>query len=181
MKSLEKDFKKKRVIVGRKIKKKETSKIAVKSKYIKITQDIDRKSLSIHNNTDDAIAQYIKQLSHANPIARETSLDEIKLFMKSKINASSYISLVFPSITERLFDDEIKVRKKLVDVYTALLPSLQSNHLITIFPVLITYLSSGLTHLRKGIRKDSIRILLLFCQFHSICVSNYTEKVCKLE
>ena len=34
-----------------------------------------------------------------------------------------------------------------------------------------------MTHLRKSIRKDSLKVLLLFCQFHPICVCDYAEKV----
>ena len=166
LKIAESDFKKKKVIVGRKIKKK-VEKISVTSKHVKIpSQMINRKTGQNSSESDETVTRLIKQLSHPNVSTREYSLEEIRKLMKKKLLTTSFvshISLLFPSITECIFDEESKVRKGLINLFISLLPDIQSENLGSVFPVVVTYIISGMTHLKKSIRKDSMRILLIFC------------------
>ena len=137
------DFNKKKVIVGRKLKKKSTDKITVKSKHIKVPlQNIRNLNNESFDSEDDTVMRLIKQLSNPSASTREFCLEEIKKLMKNNSNISmSYISLVFPSITECLYDDESKVRKCLIELFKSLLPQIQSDSLVSVFPVIITYIT----------------------------------------
>ena len=134
------DFAKKKVIVGRKLKKKSNDKISVKSKHIKVPiQNIRNFDNDSIDNDDDAVMRLIKQLSNPSATTREFCLEEIKKRMKN--NSSTSISLVFPSITECLYDEESKVRKCLIELFKSILPQIPSENLVTVFPVVITYIT----------------------------------------
>lgn len=178
-KSIDLDFKKKKIKVGRKVKKNNITKIKIQSKNINMpSQNID-KSIVDHDE-QITLEKFKKHLSHHSPHVRQSALTSIKVILKSGSNnhIQSYIAIIFPPMMELLFDVEKSVRQTLLEVMSDLFHYFPLNSFTSIDSVVATYLCSGLTNLVKAIRKDSVRLLLSLLNSHTTYLSlQYTEVI----
>lgn len=176
-KSIDLDFKKKKVKVGRKVKRANVTKIKVQSKNIHMPlQNVDKSILERDEHV--TLEKLKKHLSHHSPHARQSALIGIKVALKAALNAQSYTAIIFPPMMELLFDEEKSVRQTLLEVMSDLFSLFPTSTFTTINSILGTYLCSGLTNLVKAIRKDSVRLLLSLLNSHPASLSlQYTEVI----
>jgi hypothetical protein len=170
------DFKKKTAKVGRKVKSSNVTKIEVASKRIQIPLQSQITAQKPENEQEN-LGILLKTLQHYNGPARTSALEDLKELLAVSLSTESYISLIFPSALELLFDDERDTRKALLNLLTALLTAYPSRSFRSIVPVSITYICSGLTSLNKGVRRDALSLLLAFATLHSHILVPHLEKL----
>jgi hypothetical protein len=170
------DFKKKTAKVGRKVKGGNVTKIEVSSKRIQIPLQSQITAAKPENEQEN-LRILLKTLQHYSGPARTTALEDLKELLANSPSTESYISLIFPPALELLFDDERDTRKALVTLLTSLLTRFSSQSFISIVPVTITYICSGLTSLNKGVRRDALSLLLSIANAHSHILIPHLEKL----
>ena len=170
------DFKKKTAKVGRKVQSSNTTKIEVTSKRIQIPLQSQITATKPENEQEN-LTLLLKTLQHYNGPARTTALEDLKELLSLSDHTESYISLIFPPALELLFDDERDTRKALITLLTSLLSRYPSHSFISIVPVTITYICSGLTSLNKGVRRDALSLLLAIATLHSHILIPHLEKL----
>ena len=170
------DFKKKTAKVGRKVKGGNVTKIEVTSKRIQIPLQSQITAAKPENEQEN-LRVLLKTLQHYSGPARTTALEDLKELLASSPSTESYISLIFPPALELLFDDERDTRKALVTLLTSLLTRFSSQSFLSIVPVTITYICSGLTSLNKGVRRDALSLLLSIANAHSHILIPHLEKL----
>ena len=170
------DFKKKTAKVGRKVKGGNVTKIEVTSKRIQIPLQSQITAAKPENEQEN-LRILLKTLQHYSGPARTTALEDLKELLANSPSTESYISLIFPPALELLFDDERDTRKALVTLLTSLLTRFSSQSFISIVPVTITYICSGLTSLNKGVRRDALSLLLSIANAHSHILIPHLEKL----
>jgi hypothetical protein len=107
------DFKKKTAKVGRKVKGGNVTKIEVTSKRIQIPLQSQITATKPENEQEN-LELLLKTLQHYSGPARTTALEDLKDLLSTSPSTESYISLIFPSALELLFDDERETRKALI-------------------------------------------------------------------
>jgi Rix1 complex component involved in 60S ribosome maturation len=170
------DFKKKTAKVGRKVKGGNVTKIEVTSKRIQIPLQSQITATKPENEQEN-LGLLLKTLQHYSGPARTTALEDLKDLLSTSPSTESYISLIFPSALELLFDDERETRKALIVLLKSLLSRFPSQSFVSIVPVTITYVCSGLTSLNKGVRRDALSLLLAIANMHSHILIPYLEKL----
>ena len=170
------DFKKKTAKVGRKVKGGNVTKIEVTSKRIQIPLQSQITAVKPENEQEN-LALLLKTLQHYSGPARTSALEDLKELLAASPSTESYLSLIFPPALELLFDDERDTRKALISLLTDLLKRYPSNSFLSIVPVTITYICSGLTSLNKGVRRDALSLLLAIANLHSHILIPYLEKL----
>lgn len=170
------DFKKKTAKVGRKVKGGNVTKIEVTSKRIQIPLQSQITAAKPENEQEN-LRVLLKTLQHYSGPARTTALEDLKELLANSPSTESYISLIFPPALELLFDDERDTRKALVTLLTSLLTRFSSQSFLSIVPVTITYICSGLTSLNKGVRRDALSLLLSIANAHSYILIPHLEKL----
>ena len=170
------DFKKKTAKVGRKVKGGNVTKIEVTSKRIQIPLQSQITAAKPENEQEN-LRVLLKTLQHYSGPARTTALEDLKELLANSPSTESYISLIFPPALELLFDDERDTRKALVTLLTSLLTRFSSQSFLSIVPVTITYICSGLTSLNKGVRRDALSLLLSIANAHSHILIPHLEKL----
>lgn len=170
------DFKKKTAKVGRKVKSSNVTKIEVTSKRIQIPLQ-SQITVTKPENEQENLSLLLKTLQHYNGPARTTALEDLKELLAVSLASESYISIIFPPALELLFDDERDTRKALISLLTTLLDRYPSHSFLSIVPVTITYICSGLTSLNKGIRRDTLSLLLVIANLHSHILAPHLEKL----
>lgn len=170
------DFKKKTAKVGRKVKGGNVTKIEVTSKRIQIPLQSQITAVKPENEQEN-LGLLLKTLQHYSGPARTTALDDLKELLSTSPSTESYISLIFPSALELLFDDERETRKALIVLLKSLLGRFPSHSFVSIVPVTITYVCSGLTSLNKGVRRDALSLLLAIADMHSHILIPHLEKL----
>ena len=170
------DFTKKKAKVGRKVKSSNTTTIKVQSKRIQVplqSQTTDGKP----ENEKETLKTLLRSLQHHNGPMRTTALDELTELLRVSRHTESYICLVFPPALELLFDIERNTRKSLLILLSSLLTRYSSSSFLSIVPVVITYVCSGLTNLSKSIRRDSLTLLLILANSHARLLIPYLVKL----
>jgi Rix1 complex component involved in 60S ribosome maturation len=170
------DFKKKTAKVGRKVKGGNVTKIEVTSKRIQIPLQSQITAVKPENEQEN-LGLLLKTLQHYSGPARTTALEDLKDLLSTSPSTESYISLIFPSALELLFDDERETRKALIVLLKSLLGRFPSQSFVSIVPVTITYVCSGLTSLNKGVRRDALSLLLAIANMHSHILIPHLEKL----
>ena len=170
------DFKKKTAKVGRKVKSSNVTKIEVTSKRIQIPLQSQITAIKPENEQEN-LGLLLKTLQHYSGPARTTALEDLKDLLATSPSTESYLSLIFPPALELLFDDERDTRKALISLLTALLTRFPSQSFLSIVPVTITYICSGLTSLNKGVRRDALSLLLAIANLHSHILIPHLEKL----
>ena len=170
------DFKKKTAKVGRKVKGGNVTKIEVTSKRIQIPLQSQITAAKPENEQEN-LGLLLKTLQHYSGPARTSALEELKELLANSPSTESYLSLIFPPALELLFDDERDTRKALLSLLTTLLARFPSHTFVSIVPVTITYICSGLTSLNKGVRRDALSLLLAIANLHSHILTPHLEKV----
>lgn len=194
------DFKKKKVKVGRKVKRANITEIKVKSKQIVIQSQYSDNTVTniIDNNTINIIK---KQLHHNSETMRLSALNKIKSLLTSinkEQSDDSFISLLFPEIIEMLFHEDKDTRSLVKEIAAYALELFRYESFQYVMPVIVTYICSGLTHLHKvtsqctivktcnmlfslqGIRKDFMLLLKALTQSHGDFLTPYLTKVLNL-
>jgi hypothetical protein len=170
------DFKKKKAKVGRKVQSSNVTKIEVASKRILMPLQ-SQITANKPENEQENLDILLKTLQHYNSVARTTALEDLKELLAISPSTESYISMIFPPALELLFDDERDTRKALLTLLKDLLQKYPSRSFLSIVPVTITYICSGLTSLDKGIRRDSLSLLLDIANLHSHILTPHLEKL----
>ena len=170
------DFKKKTAKVGRKVKGGNVTKIEVTSKRIQIPLQSQITAVKPESEQEN-LGLLLKTLQHYNGPARTTALEDLKELLTNSPSTESYISLIFPPALELLFDEERDTRKALINLLISLLNRYSSQTFVSIVPVTITYICSGLTSLNKGVRRDALSLLLAIAHAHSDILIPHLEKL----
>lgn len=170
------DFKKKTAKVGRKVKGGNVTKIEVTSKRIQIPLQSQITAIKPESEQEN-LGLLLKTLQHYNGPARTTALEDLKELLANSPYTESYISLIFPPALELLFDEERDTRKALINLLISLLNRYSSQTFVSIVPVTITYICSGLTSLNKGVRRDALSLLLAIAHAHSDILIPHLEKL----
>ena len=145
------DFAKKKVKVGRKVKRANITEIKVKSKFIHVPIQ-NQVSFNDIEDTRVAVSLLIKQLHHYSESTRTSALHKLKDILNTnsvELLESSFISLVLPEVIELIFNAEKDVRTVVIEVLSIMLSKYNSDDFLSVISVLITYICSGLTHLHK--------------------------------
>ena len=145
------DFAKKKVKVGRKVKRANLTEIKVKSKHIHVPLQ-NQVSFADIEDVRVAVTLVIKQLHHYSESTRTSALHKLKDIVNTnpiELLESSFITLVLPEVIELIFNVEKDVRVLVVDVLSIMLVKYKSEDFLAVISVLITYICSGLTHLHK--------------------------------
>eukprot|EP01041_Mallomonas_annulata_P001486 gene1486-2857_t len=171
------DFKKLKSKVGKKVIRANVTKISVHSKQLHVP--IQKQASEDLNSQDEGakLNEMLRGLQHHNESSRKGCIDELKRFLFTSSNTESYIAMVFPQAMELLFDEEKDSRQALVDLLSSILSTYNSDAFRSIISVSITYICSGLTSLNKGIRRDSLLVLIRLAELHPALLSPFYEKI----
>eukprot|EP00598_Pedospumella_elongata_P016312 CAMPEP_0184989504 /NCGR_PEP_ID=MMETSP1098-20130426/28766_1 /TAXON_ID=89044 /ORGANISM="Spumella elongata, Strain CCAP 955/1" /LENGTH=976 /DNA_ID=CAMNT_0027514525 /DNA_START=17 /DNA_END=2947 /DNA_ORIENTATION=- len=172
------DFAKKKVKVGRKVKRANVTEIKVKSRRIVVPLQ-NQGVLEDGESSRDAINRVIKQLHHYAESTRLNALNKVKDMLNSTVEFDSFVTLMLPEVVELLFNDEKEPRNVVTEVFSLMLGKYPSDVFLPVISVAITYICSGLTHLHKGIRKDSLVLLKAIALKYPELLVPYMEKVLK--
>ena len=142
------DFAKKKVKVGRKVKRANVTEIKVKSRRIVVPLQ-NQGVLEDGESSRDAINRVIKQLHHYAESTRLNALNKVKDMLNSTVEFDSFVTLMLPEVVELLFNDEKEPRNVVTEVFSLMLGKYPSDVFLPVISVAITYICSGLTHLHK--------------------------------
>ncbi len=145
-----KDFVKKKVKLGRKVKSSTESKIKLRTKAIHVPHQSSILSEQSDHNELESANKLVKQLHHYSEHHRVQALIGIKSFLTTiTVQPERYISFIFPDMIELIFKDDHETRDTLVSVISSTVQKLKAESFISIMHVLVSYLCSGLTNLNK--------------------------------
>lgn len=170
------DFSKKRRKVGKVVQRSNVTNIKVKSKKIHIPLQNEVTSKNKLNDKEN-LDRILRNIHHYSSGVKISALEELKQFLSASSFVESFIALIVPSLMELLYDENMDTRKSLKFAILLILKSTQSTSLASIASVAITYICSGLTSLHKGVRKDSLIVLNMFCEYHSSILVKYIDKL----
>lgn len=142
------DFAKKKVKVGRKVKRANVTEIKVKSRRIVVPLQ-NQGVLEDGESSRDAINRVIKQLHHYAESTRLNALNKVKDMLNSTVPFDSFVTLILPEVIELLFNDEKEPRNVVTEVVALMLGKYPGDVFLPVISVTITYICSGLTHLHK--------------------------------
>lgn len=158
------DFKRKKVKVGRKVKRENVTKISLSAKKVHVPlQQLDA-SRSLESE-DARVSQISKQLHHFSSTNRVGALHELRQIFGRGLYTVKHIgnnflafytmlihlAIVLPSAMELLFDVEKDTRQALKDLVAYLVQYFDTPSFMSIRNIIVTYCCSGLTHLDKVI------------------------------
>lgn len=173
---LQKDFKKKKAKVGRKIARDNVTKIDVKTRRINMPLQA---SITLGNpqTEREQLNKLFKLLNHYNAHNRIQALTDIRNILTSSRVADSYATLVIPKVMERLFDEEKETRDVLVSMMKYMCTQFPSKSLEASAVMLVNYICSGLTTLTRDIRRDSITILNVIALTHGSILASCLDQI----
>ena len=166
-----KDFQRKKVKVGKTVKRSNVTEIKVKARRIDMPT-LDIGSLS-SLGPRELLSRLLKQLSHHASHTRTHAILYLKDFFSDIQISSSYVTMALPSILEVLFDSSSEVRKSLLILLSVILHSFESEILRSITDIIVTYMCSGLTSLNGEIRSDTLLALSMFTSQHAELLQNH--------
>jgi hypothetical protein len=170
------DFAKKKGKVGRKVKRANVTEIKVKSRRIVVP--LQNQGVSDDGGSNkEAINRVIKQLHHYSESTRLNALNRVKDMLGNDVAEESFVTLVLPEVIELLFNEEKETRSVVVEVVSLTMSKFPAGAFLPVISVVVTYLCSGLTHIHKGIRKDSLVLLKVMAQKCPALLAPYMEKV----
>lgn len=147
---MKKDFVKKKVKLGKKVAKKNETKIKLKTKKIHVPHQNSILMEESDINESESANRLVRQLHHYSEHHRVQGLMGIKTFLTAvTTQPDRYITLLFPEMFELIFKDDHETRDCLVETVTYTVQKLNAELFMSIMSVLITYLCSGLTNLNK--------------------------------
>ena len=175
-----KDFQRKKVKVGKTVKRSNVTEIKVKARRIDMPT-LDIGSLS-SLGPRELLSRLLNQLSHHASHTRTHAILYLKDFFSDIQISSSYVTMALPSILEVLFDSSSEVRKSLLILLSVILHSFESEILRSITDIIVTYMCSGLTSLNGEIRSDTLLALSMFTSQHAELLQNhhYSSKLMSL-
>lgn len=155
--SSHRDFKKVKAKVGRKIAKTGTQNksIKVSSKKLQIASQL--------KESDGSVQSLIQRLNHYSGVARLTALQEMRNMIVKLSSPSNYVSQIVPPSIESLFDEDLDNRKAVLDLYSVLVSLCDASSFLSVMPIVVTYLCSGLTNLSRNIRATTLYFLQMIC------------------
>lgn len=170
------DFTKKKVKVGRKVPRANESKIKVKAKKIHVPL---QSTMVAEGNKDDReiLTKIIKQLHHYSEPHRVQALQESKTFLASCAAPDSHIAQLFPEMMALLFKEDHETRDALVESIAYSMQRLKAESFVPVMSLLVSYLCSGLTHVNKSIRRDSLQILLVILEKGAWLVADQMDQL----
>jgi len=172
---IQKDFKKVKAKVGKKVKRGNVTAIKIESKRI----IIPLQSLNVEKSTDEKINldKIIKQLGHYSINNRAAALNDLKIIMENSIHAASYIAMVIAKTMELMFDEDNNIRKLCTDVLTIIFTKFNSTRFEAVASIIISYICSGLTNISRLIRKNTLNVLLCLVNHHPVLLVIQFEKI----
>ena len=144
------DFEKKKIKVGKTIKKANVTKITMQSKKINIPTQ-SHITTNTQESEKDTIDKLLRQFHHYNSSMKVNALEECKNFLANMKDISPYIAIIVPTAMELLYDEDQNCREALLSFMNFVLKSCKSISFQSIISVIITYTCSGLTSLGKVI------------------------------
>jgi hypothetical protein len=151
--SNKRDFKRLRAKVGRRISKNAATNksIKVSTKKIQLAQQLQE--------TEVTIPLLVTRLTHYSGVARLTALQELKNVMAKLDNPNEHVSLVLPPCLRNISDEDSEIRQNSMDFFGMIFKLCSSDSFIAMMPMVVTYISSGLTHLSRGVRAAAVHLL----------------------
>ena len=153
------DFEKKKVKVGKKVKRANVTEIKVKSKKINVPlQNLEHGNEDI--TTRDGLNHLIGQLHHYSEPVRVGALGRLKDTLLASCTSQlsgkrrldhSLTTLLLPEVIELVFNEEKGTRIAVREAASTFFAAYDESAFISIAPVLVTYICSGLTNLHKVI------------------------------
>jgi hypothetical protein len=149
MKQQKGDFQKDRTKVGKKVVRKNQSKIKLKSKQIYVPTQLNVTSTSLK----DKIQKCLKGINHNNVDQQIFALKEIVSVLthqyKSDDKVEVSFSQILSSMLELLSHEDERVRSTLASVFEELFGNFDPLAFAASLPILLSYLSSGISHANK--------------------------------
>lgn len=170
-KVLKKDFVKKKVKLGKKLAKKNETKIKLRTKKIHLPHQ--NSILQDESNTDDmeTATKLLRQLQHYSEHHRVQALIGIKVFLTASNRQSDrFITMVYPEMFELLFKDDHETRDSLVETISYTTHHLKAESFESVMSVLVTYLCSGLTHINKVSKYFFVAIIYAHSYYNRVSV-----------
>ena len=106
----------------------------------------------------------MKELHHYNASNRLRALSEFSHLFANQSDAESWISIIIPEIIEHLLDIEREPRVAVVEIFRVVIQRFKIDALRFIAPVVVSYISSGLSNIHKGVRKQSLILLCIIAE-----------------
>jgi hypothetical protein len=170
------DFTKKKAKVGRKVKSSNVTSIKVQAKRIQVPLQA-QVTAGKPGNEKDTLNALLRSLQHYSGPTRTLALEELGEFMRTSRQADTYICLVFPPALELLFDEERDTRKALLVLLSGVLSRHPTASFLSVLPVAITYVCSGLTNLSKSVRRDALTLLLALANSHAALLAPHLVRL----
>lgn len=141
------DFTKKKVKVGRKVKRANLTEIKVKSRRIVVP--LQNQGAEDGETGRETINRVIKQLHHYSEATRLNALHRVKDMLNTGSTIESFVTLVLPEVVELLFNEEKETRSVVTDVVSLMFTKYPADAFLSVISVTVTYICSGLTNLHK--------------------------------
>lgn len=145
-----KDFVKKKVKLGRKVKRANVTEIKVKSSRIILPNQSQMSSSLSESTSKEAIQRALKQLHHYSESSAMSALNKVKEVISSGDNVETLLAMVVPEIMELIFKEDAPDARKLAnEILIQSLTKFKAECFAPIFSVMVTYMCSGLTHIHR--------------------------------
>ncbi|RYG59537.1 hypothetical protein EON64_20125, partial [archaeon] len=170
---VQKDFKKKKAKIGRKVKSASSTKINVKSKQIVLPSQ----HMGSDHNKGFQMQHVISQLKHSNEKNKLDGLTELENdLQRYQGDVLKHLGTVVPYVFEMLLSDEGKARGGAVGFLSRLLSRVrESESLLGLLQLMVSFVCSALSSLNKGVRRDGLLVLRDIVQRFDVDV--YLDKV----
>lgn len=143
-----KDFVKRKVKVGRKVQKANSTKIEVKAKKI-ILPSQSQPAITNSSTEQAKFQKIVSQLRNSSEPTRIEGLGELEEFVRKGKEADKFISLAIPDIFELLLHNEPKIRTAATNVIDSLVRCKAGDSLLSSMQLVVSFLCSGLSSVNK--------------------------------
>lgn len=170
------DFTKKKVKVGKTTSKGANNRIQLSSKRV----IMPHQGVLTQESTPDEdanISSIVKHFHHHSIPARSQALMDLRKILYSSEQVDKHAAMVFPHVFELVYAEDVETRESLIEFINAIFPISKSQSLVSIISIIVTYICGGLTSLHKGVRRDSLALLLQISRFHPKILFRYSEKL----
>lgn len=145
-----KDFVKAKAKAGKKIIRSNETKINLKTKKIHLPTQLSSSLVETSSlDSNEMAIKLQKLLHHHNSNVKIQALRDIKVFLINNKEEENYLALLFPDILETLFTEDNDLREVLLDTVSAIFSSFNNLSFVSILPIIITFLCSGMNHVDK--------------------------------
>jgi hypothetical protein len=151
---VQKDFKRKKVKIGKKVAKANATKVNVQSKRI-IVPNQHHSNLTQNSTEQDTFQRIHSKLRHTSEPTRVNGLTELEEFVRKSQNISKYFSLAVADVFELLLNNEPKFRDGVLNVMKAVVSSKTGECLVGNMQLVVSFLCGAMSSVNKVINSCS--------------------------